>query len=203
MEQPPITSSSSAAPTVQTSSPATTPLSSSAASPHVFSSPAVAGEHTLFNPHNTPFLQLASDVTSVFAATAIISFSHTHQVISLKLANTNYLYWCMQMMSYLLGQQVFGFVDGSNTCPSPHVLAADGTSLQVNLLFLRWKQHDQLILSALLSSLSREVLHLVVGYQTSCSTWHILLSKLSLPPQTLVLCNFMALFRISDRVMNQ
>jgi len=173
MEQPPITSSS-AAPAVHTSSLAATPLSSSATSPHVFSSPVVAGEHTFFNPHNTPFLQLASDATSVFAATAIISFSHTHQVISLKLANTNYLYWCMQMMSYLLGQRVFGFVDGSNTCPSPHVLAADGTSLQVNLLFLRWKQHDQLILSALLSSLSMEVLQLVIGYQTSCSAWRTL-----------------------------
>jgi hypothetical protein len=46
----------------------------------------------------------------------------------------------MQMLPYLLGQEVFGFVDGSNTCPSPHVLAADGTSLQVNPLFLRWKQ---------------------------------------------------------------
>jgi len=129
MEQPPITSSSSAAPTVQTSSPATTPLSSSAASPHVFSSPAVAGEHTLFNPHNTPFLQPESDAASVSTAAAIISLSHTHQVISLKLTNTNYLYWRMHMMSYLLGQGVFDFVDGSNTCPSPHVLAADGTSL--------------------------------------------------------------------------
>ena len=107
------------------------------------------------------------------------------------------------MLPYLLGQGVFDFVNGSNTYPSLHVLTENGTSLQVNLLFLRWKQHDQLILSALLSSLSREVLHLVVGYQTSCSTWHILLSKLSLPPQTLVLCNFMALFRIFDRVMNQ
>jgi len=50
----------------------------------------------------------------------------------------------------------------------------DGTSLQVNPLFLRWKQHDQLILSALLSSLSMEVLHLVVGCQSSCSAWRTL-----------------------------
>ena len=35
------------------------------------------------------------------------------------------------MKSYLLGQGFFSFVDGSNFCPSPHVLAADGTSLQV------------------------------------------------------------------------
>jgi len=78
------------------------------------------------------------------------------------------------MLPYLLGQGVFGFVDGSNTCPSPHVLAGDGISLQVNPLFLRWKQQDQLILSALLSSLSMEVLHLVVGCQSSCSAWRTL-----------------------------
>jgi len=77
----------------------------------------------------------------------------------------------MQMKPYLLGQGVFGFVDCSNSCPSPHVLTVDGTSLQVNQFFLRWKQHDQLILSALLSSLSVEVLHLVVDWQTSSSVW--------------------------------
>jgi hypothetical protein len=53
----------------------------------------VAGEQTLFNPHNTPFLQPASDATYVSVAASIISLSHTHQVISLKLTNTNYLYW--------------------------------------------------------------------------------------------------------------
>jgi len=173
MEQPPIASSSSAALAVQTSSPTVAPLSSSAASSPVFSS-AVAGEQTLFNPYNTSFLQPTSDAASVSAAASIISLSHTHQVISLKLTNTNYLYWRMQMLSYLLGQGVFGFVDGSNTCPSPHVLAGDGTSLQVNPIFLRWKQQDQFILSALLSSLSMEVLHLVVGCQSSCSAWHTL-----------------------------
>jgi hypothetical protein len=66
---------------------------------------------------------------SVAAATAIISLSHTHQVISLKLTNTNYLYWRMQMKPYLLGQGVFEFVKGSNSCPSSHVLVVDGTSL--------------------------------------------------------------------------
>ena len=130
MEQPPITSSSSAAPVVQTSSHVAAPLSSSAASPLVFSSLAVVGEHTLFNLHNTLFLQHAFDAASICIVTAIISLSHTHQVISLKLTNINYLYWCMQMMLYLLDQEVFGFVDGSNTCPSPYVLAADGTSLR-------------------------------------------------------------------------
>jgi hypothetical protein len=107
--------------------------------------------------------------------TAIVFLSHTyHQVISLKLTNTNYLYWRMQMKSYLLGQWVFGFVDGSNSCPPLHVFAVDGISLQVNYSFLRWKQQNQLILSALLSSLSMDVLHLVANCQTLSSVWHTL-----------------------------
>jgi len=140
MEQPPHTSSSTAVPAVQPSSPAVqpsspamSPLLSSTASPPGFSS-AMAGEHLLLQP--------TSDAAVVSAAASIISLSHTHQVISLKLTNTNYLYWHMQMLSYLLGQGVFGFVDGSDTCPPSHVLAGDGISLQVNPLFLRWKQHD-------------------------------------------------------------
>ena len=167
MEQSPHTSSNFAAPVVQPSyspavqpsSPAAPPLLSSIASLPGFSS-AMAGERLILQPTSA-----ASTVAS------IISLSHTHQVISLKLTNTNYLYWCMQMLPYLLGQGVFGFVDGSNTCPSSHVLAHDGISLKVNPHFQTWKQQDQLILSALLSCLFMEVLHLVVGCQSSCSAW--------------------------------
>ncbi|KAJ6941994.1 hypothetical protein NC652_007932 [Populus alba x Populus x berolinensis] len=115
MEQPPHTSSNSAAPavelssspTVQPSSLAAPPLLSSAASSPGFSS-SMAGECLLLQP-----MPAAS---TAFTATSIISLSHTHQVISLKLTKTNYLYWRMQMLPYLLGQGVFGFVDGSNTC---------------------------------------------------------------------------------------
>ena len=46
-----------------------------------------------------------------------------------------------------------------------------GTSLQVNQSFLHWKQQDQLILSALLSSLFMDVLYLVVECQTLHSVW--------------------------------
>jgi len=167
MEQPPHTSSNSAAPAVQLSSSpavqpsflAAPPVLSFVASPLGFSS-TMAGECLLLQP-----------TSAASTAASIISLSHTHQVISLKLTNTNYLYWRMQMLPYPLGQGVFGFVDGSNTCPSTHVLAHDDISLQVNPLFQTWKQQDQFILSALLSSLSMEVLHLVVGCQSSCSAW--------------------------------
>jgi hypothetical protein len=62
----------------------------------------------------------------------------------------------MQMKPYLLGQGVFHFVDSSAS-----------SSSTISPSFLRWKQHYQLILSALLSSLSVDVLHLVVDCFTS------------------------------------
>ena len=73
------------------------------------------------------------------------------------------------MKPYLLDQGVFHFVDGSVSCPPSHVFyCSDGSSSTINPSFLRWKQQDQLILSALLSSLSMDVLSLVVDCRTSC-----------------------------------
>jgi hypothetical protein len=80
-------------------------VSSSAVAPVSFSASILPwpqptdGGHALFNPNNTPLLQPSS-------VTAIVSLSHTYQVISLKLTNTNYLYWQMQMKPYLLGKGV-------------------------------------------------------------------------------------------------
>jgi hypothetical protein len=52
----------------------------------------IDGGHALFNPNNTPLLQPSSTVVSTASFVVIVSLSHTHQVISLKLTNTNYLY---------------------------------------------------------------------------------------------------------------
>jgi late competence protein required for DNA uptake (superfamily II DNA/RNA helicase) len=43
-------------------------------------------------------------------------------------------------------------------------------------MFLSWKQQDQLILNALLSSFSIDVLHLVVDCPTTASVWSTLAS---------------------------
>jgi hypothetical protein len=81
----------------------------------------------------------------------------------------------MQMKPYLLGQGVFHFVDGLVPCHPSHIFYSFiGFSSTINLSFLRWKQQDQLILSVLLSSLSIDVLHLVVNYDTSYCVWRTL-----------------------------
>jgi hypothetical protein len=118
----------------------------------------------------------------------IVALSNTHQVVSLKLTTTNYLYWRMQMKSYLLGQCVFHFVNGSVSCPPSHDSdCLDGFSSAINPSFLRWKQQDQLILSALLSSLSMDVLHLVVDCLTSSCVRRTLEKALASPSNSRIM----------------
>jgi hypothetical protein len=88
----------------------------------------------------------------------------------------------MQMKSYLLGQGVFHFVDGSMLCSPSHVFDSFvGSPSTINASFLHWKQHDQLILSVLFSSLSMNVLHHVVDCQTSHCVWRTLEQTLASP----------------------
>jgi hypothetical protein len=81
----------------------------------------------------------------------------------------------MQMKSYLLDQCVFHFVDGSVSCPPSYIFYNSvGSFSTISPSFLCWKQQDQLILSALLSSLFVDVLHLVVDCSTSHCVWRTL-----------------------------
>jgi len=80
----------------------------------------------------------------------------------------------MQMKSYLLGQGVFNFFDGSNSCLSPHVSCfrwyLSSSKLVLSSLETTRPTHSKC--SAFL--LSMEVLHLVVDCQTSSSVWRTL-----------------------------
>jgi len=92
------------------------------------------------------------------------------------------------MKPYLLGQGVFHFVDGSVPCPPFYIFGnSTGSSSIISPSFLCWKQHDQLILSALLSSLSVDVLHLVVDCSTSHCVWRTLEKALASPSNSRIM----------------
>uniref|UniRef100_A0A2N9EUK2 Reverse transcriptase Ty1/copia-type domain-containing protein n=1 Tax=Fagus sylvatica TaxID=28930 RepID=A0A2N9EUK2_FAGSY len=86
----------------------------------------------------------------------------------LKLTRDNYLLWKAQIVPYLRGQYLFGFIDGSRPSPSP-VSASD--SAEPNPDFKAWHLQDQLIMSALISSLSENILAHVVKCSTSREVW--------------------------------
>jgi hypothetical protein len=86
-------SSFAAALVVPSCTPAAGPLSSSAS---VLQWPQHTNVgHALLNPNNAPLLPSSSAEATAAFVVAIVSLSHTHQVIYLKLTNTNYLYWRM------------------------------------------------------------------------------------------------------------
>jgi len=91
------------------------------------------------------------------------------------------------MKPHLLGQGVYSFVDGSLSCPPKYVPFTDMALSNLNPSYLSWKQQDQLIMSVILSSLSTEVLHLVVDCQTSHGLWRALETTLASPSNSLII----------------
>ena len=85
------------------------------------------------------------------------------------------------MKPFLLGQDVYSFVDGTSPCSTSYLESAAASSPSINPAYLTWKQQDDLIMSALLSSLSVEVLHLVVDCNTSHDIWRTLEITLASP----------------------
>jgi len=73
------------------------------------------------------------------------------------------------------------------SCPPSHIFDSSASSSStISPSFRRWKQHDQLILSALLSSLSVDVLHLVVDCSTSHCVWRTLEKAFASPSNSCI-----------------
>ncbi|XP_019179611.1 PREDICTED: uncharacterized protein LOC109174834 [Ipomoea nil] len=115
------------------------------------------------------------------SATTSNPLSSAHHFVLIKLTSRNYLFWRTQLVSFLKGQELLGYVDGEIECPpatiasSPSGKSASGvatTTGQVpNPAYRSWVKQDQSILSLLVSSMSDEVLHLAVGRNTAKEVW--------------------------------
>lgn len=113
---------------------------------------------------------------SVFAgstSSGLISISTMGQMVTVKLNRDNHLLWKAQVVPILRGHQVLGYVDGSYPAPPKSVREsdADGAPMVDNVAYTAWYTQDQLILSALLSTLSPEVLARTLGLASSAAVW--------------------------------
>ncbi|XP_019159719.1 PREDICTED: uncharacterized protein LOC109156338 [Ipomoea nil] len=114
------------------------------------------------------------------SATTSNPLSSTHHFVSIKLTSRNYLFWHTQLVPFLKGQELLGYVNGEIECPpatiasSPSGESASGvaTTGQVpNPAYRLLVKQDQSIVSLLVSSMSDEVLHLAVGRNTAKEVW--------------------------------
>ncbi|XP_019150239.1 PREDICTED: uncharacterized protein LOC109147057 [Ipomoea nil] len=107
------------------------------------------------------------------------TLSSAHHFVSIKLNARNFLFWRTQLVPFLRGQGLLGYVDGGTPCP-PATIDTAPTSGDTavmpatsgpNPAHQAWMQQDQSILSLLISSLSDEVMYLAVGRTTSKAVW--------------------------------
>ncbi|KAA8531224.1 hypothetical protein F0562_005862 [Nyssa sinensis] len=119
-------------------------------------------------------------------------------IVAIKLSPDNYILWKAQMVPYFLGQDLFGYLDGtipkppkfiSVSHPETHVL-----SETPNPAYSHWMRQDNLILSTLMSSLTEGVLAQVVTHTTSSAVWHALDENFSSPSRarTVQICTQLA-----------
>lgn len=100
-------------------------------------------------------------------------------IIFLKLTSTNYLSWKLQFETLFIGYDLLGYIDGSKPCP-PKTLTANNFTVP-NPAYNVWVRQDQLILSALIGSLSPTIISFIARATTSREAWTILSNTYAKP----------------------
>ncbi|KAK2995738.1 hypothetical protein RJ640_027098 [Escallonia rubra] len=94
-----------------------------------------------------------------------------HHYNTIKLTNSNYLLWQTQLLPILRSNNLYGLVDGTESCPPAEITVPGTTTRTPNPDYKHWVDRDQFVLSWINTSLSEAVLPIVVGHNTSASAW--------------------------------
>ena len=99
----------------------------------------------------------------------------------LKLTTTNYSMWWLQFTSLLFGYNLFGFVDGSKRCPPALITLSYATSPSSTLVHILWFRQDQLLLNAIVGSISATLVQFISTSTTSRAAWTTLEKTYAFP----------------------
>lgn len=114
---------------------------------------------------HTPTLAMAHD--SLVAA-GLITINAAAQ-LPLKLTSKNYTSWRAQFLPLMVGCNLVGYIDGTNKCPPKEIL--EGTVNVPNPKYQLWVRQDQLILHAIIASVTESVISLISLAKTSEEAW--------------------------------
>ena len=113
-------------------------------------------------------------------ASSTISLLGPNSSHFIKLTDSNYLLWLRQLKPFLVGHDLWKFIDGTHKQPSAHTsTSTTETSItttlpQPNPAHSQWYQQDQLIVSYITSTLSESILSLTVGCTSTRDLWECL-----------------------------
>ena len=85
----------------------------------------------------------------------------------LKLTTINYFTWWLQFMSLLFGYDLLGFIDGSKTCPPALITLPNASSPSLNPNHTLWLKQYQLLLNAIVRSVSATLVQFISTTTTS------------------------------------
>ncbi|CAL8171708.1 unnamed protein product [Prunus armeniaca] len=121
--------------------------------------------------------------TSTTSTTSTISLLGPNTIHFIKLDASNYLLWPSHIKSFLIGHDLWKYVDGSYPQPFEFITTTDTTTstpptttsiTNLNPDFLSWYQQDQLVVSYITTTLSPTVLSLTIGHDSAKSIWECL-----------------------------
>ncbi|KAK6162582.1 hypothetical protein DH2020_002423 [Rehmannia glutinosa] len=102
-----------------------------------------------------------------------------NQVVTVKLNDSNYLLWKMQVLTAVKGCGLLGYLTGAIYAPTQFIVNTETNETKINPEFESFTKQDQLLASWMLSSLSESVLILVVGLNSSADIWRCLETNFS------------------------
>ena len=121
-------------------------------------------------------LHQISPMAESSSSTNLFQIPNISPFISIKLDGTNYLQWTSQFLPILRSYDLLSIVDGSEVCPSKHLVTAEGKQ-DANPAYVLWNKKDQLVLSWLIATLTPNVLSTVYGLNTSRQVWNSLATR--------------------------
>ncbi|KAK1648387.1 hypothetical protein QYE76_066192 [Lolium multiflorum] len=103
----------------------------------------------------------------------VVSIGSISSLITIRLTRENFLLWKTQAVPALHAAHLYGYVDGSIAAP-PHTITegtGDAAREVSNPAFLAWYQQDQLVMIALLGSMSEDIVGQMTQLTTSAAVW--------------------------------
>ena len=112
--------------------------------------------------------------------------------VNVKLDDSNYLNWHFQMQLLLESNDIFGFVDGSHTCPpsattgesGTHIPNSSSSSVVICDYVTVWKMHDRAVMQLITATLSTVALSCAIGSHSSRDLWMRLKEQFSTVSKT-------------------
>jgi hypothetical protein len=114
------------------------------------------------------------------SSNVIFTVPNMNHSLNIKFSNINFTGWRTQILAYIKGQDVYGFLDGTSRSPTqtiPNTSTNPGAPVtMVDSEFLAWCQRDQMIVSMLISTFIESLVVHAVGSATAHDLWTTLVT---------------------------